>query len=92
MHARVVCKLGVEGGRQHVTLPDGNRPAIVEAGDYPDALANGVYNRSADEHRMVRRAVHVFDFEVSLEAVNLSSEGVAADLDIHEFEGVGAVI
>ena len=75
-----------------MALPDGHGAAIVEAGDYPDAFADGVNDRSANEDCVVGRAVHVFDLEIGLEAVNLPSKRVAADLDVHKLEGVGSVV
>ena len=77
MHAGVVGKLRMEGGGKHVALLDSHRATVLEPGDYLDPFTDVINDRGADEDRMVRRAVHSFDFEVGLEAVNLASEGVA---------------
>ena len=84
VHSRVVRKLGVECGCEHVTLADSNGSAVFKRCENVDVLSNTVEDGGAYEDSPIRGAVHAFYFQVHLEAVNLASERVPADAGIHQ--------
>jgi hypothetical protein len=52
VEARLTGQLGMEGGREHVALPDGHDPAVVEARQDVHVGTGPLDDRRPDEDRM----------------------------------------
>src|SRR4051812_32088427 len=98
MYAQVAGQLGVEGGREQVSLPNRDNPTGGRTGGdaahYLDVRADRLDPRRPDEHGVDRLAVDAVDHDRRLERVDLPPERVAPDghLDAGETLLVGAAV
>src|SRR4051794_33016361 len=84
METRLAGKLRMEGRGEHVSLSDGNDPAVIETSEDIDVGTDRFDDRRPDEDGVDRAVAEHRDAEVGLERVELSAEGVPLDADIEE--------
>src|SRR5262245_51663124 len=85
MDAVVVRQFGMERRRDDRAVPDEHRLA-VDRGEHVDVGAGALDDWSTDEDGVERTIVETLDGEIALEAVDLTSERVAADIDVEHPE------
>lgn len=90
--SRIVRKLWMERGCQHIALPHRYGSAVIQVGQHLDARSRFIYAGGAYENAVKWRAVYLIELDIRLEAVYLPPECVAANLDVHQVEGFGAVV
>ena len=73
----VVGKLGVKGGGQHRILAYRHRLPVVQLGQHLDTLARPLNDRRPDKDAAKGGPLYGLDVQVSLEAVDLTAEGVS---------------
>lgn len=89
MEAGVGGEFGVEGGDEPMVLLGGHGGAIGEGGEDVDTRTGANEFRGADEDSgegVVLGISDGADVEASFKAIDLATEGVAFDIDIHEAE------
>jgi len=91
VEARIACQFGVKGCSEEMSLLRGNNPPVGNRSEYLRVAADRFNDRRTDENRVIiiLRAGGLFEFgnvEIRFKGIDLSTKGIALDLDIHQPE------
>src|SRR3954447_14334134 len=84
METRLAGELGMEGGRDDVSLAHRDDASVFEAGKHVDSRPGPIDDRSPDEHGMNRLVTEERHRQLRLEGIELAPEGIALDADIQQ--------
>ena len=92
MDSVIVRQLGVESSSEQVAFSYCDRAPVLKPSDHIYAGANAVHYRRSNEYGVERRSFELRDIEFCLEAVDLPTERISADADVHEAQRLWAMV
>src|SRR5207253_2862721 len=83
VEAHVWREFWMERRGDQISLAGGDDAAVRQGGERFRLRAEALHRRRADEHRM-EGVIHASERQVDLEAIDLPTEGIALDGQIHQ--------